>query len=175
MKRWTRYLPLAALILFVIAVDWRLSNPPSTVIESRLVGQPFPALGLPAVDASHPTLAEGPGAPKGARVVNLFASWCLPCIGEAPVLMELKRRGVTIDGIAVRDKPERVAAFLKNHGDPFRFIGADLNSGGQLQLGSSGVPETFVVDGQGIIRRHYVGPIERRDLDDIIAAMGPSR
>ena len=74
-------------------------------------------------------------------MVNVFASWCVPCIAEAPVLAELEARGVAIDGIAVRDKPEDVAAFLQRNGDPYDRIGADLQSNVQLALGSSGVPE----------------------------------
>jgi cytochrome c biogenesis protein CcmG/thiol:disulfide interchange protein DsbE len=174
MRRWVRFLPLVALGLFVVAVDWRLSNPPSSTIVSRLVGEPFPALHLPAAVANRPALNDQPGDGK-PRLVNLFASWCLPCIGEAPVLMELKRRGVTIDGIAVRDKPERVAGFLERNGNPYRNIGADRESGAQLLLGSSGVPETFLVDARGIIRRHQVGPIEEGNVDELVRALEAAR
>ena len=173
-RRWVRFVPLAALALFVIAVDWRLSHPARSVIESRLVGQPFPALELPAAIPKRPALAPA-ASDRQPRLVNLFASWCLPCVGEAPVLLELQRRGVVIDGIAVRDKPERVSAFLQRHGNPYRRIGADVNSGGQLRLGSSGVPETFLVDAKGIIRRHQVGPLEEGDIDEWLAAIGAAR
>ena len=79
------------------------------------------------------------------RLLNIFASWCVPCMGEAPVLMELKRRGVKIDAIAVRDTPEAIAAFLAEHGDPYERLGSDPRSNTQMSLGSSGVPETFIV------------------------------
>ena len=101
-------------------------------------------------------------------MVNVFASWCVPCIAEAPLLGELKRQGVAIDAIAVRDKPEDVAAFLARHGDPFDRIGSDLESKVQLALGSSGVPESFIVDGRGIIRYQHMGPIEPKDVATIL-------
>ena len=101
-------------------------------------------------------------------MVNVFASWCVPCIAEAPLLMELKRRGLAIDAVAVRDRPEDVAAFLGRHGDPFDGIGSDPESKVQLALGSSGVPESFIVDGSGIIRYQHMGPIEPDDLPVIM-------
>jgi cytochrome c biogenesis protein CcmG, thiol:disulfide interchange protein DsbE len=105
----------------------------------------------------------------------LFASWCVPCIAEAPVLTELQRRGVVIDAIAIRDRPEDVAAFLASHGDPFDRIGSDDNSRVQLALGSSGVPESFVVDGRGIIRYQHIGPIEPSDMPVILAELEKAR
>jgi cytochrome c biogenesis protein CcmG/thiol:disulfide interchange protein DsbE len=102
------------------------------------------------------------------RLVNVFASWCVPCIAEAPLLMELKRQGVPIDAIAVRDKPADVAEFLGRHGNPFERIGADPESRVQIALGSSGVPETFIVDGRGIIRYQHMGPIEPGDVPALI-------
>ena len=101
-------------------------------------------------------------------MVNVFASWCVPCITEAPLLLELKRQGVKIDAIAVRDRPQDVAAFLARHGDPFERIGSDPESQVQLALGSSGVPETFIVDGRGVVRYQHMGPIDPGDLPDIL-------
>ena len=173
MKRWLRFVPLAAVGLLVVALDWRLSHPPSNIIVSRLVGEPFPDLPLAPAIPDRPGL-DGP-TPPGPRLVNLFASWCLPCIGEAPVLAQLQREGVAIDGIAVRDKPERLTAFLTENGNPYRRIGTDPDSRGQLALGSSGVPETFVVDSRGIVGSHRVGPIEERDLDDLRAELRQAR
>jgi cytochrome c biogenesis protein CcmG/thiol:disulfide interchange protein DsbE len=84
--------------------------------------------------------------------------------------MALKRAGVPIDAIAIRDRPEDVARFLAEWGDPFERIGADPQTRVQFALGSSGVPETFVVDGKGIIRHQHIGDIRADDLDEILAA-----
>ena len=82
------------------------------------------------------------------------------------MLAELEARGVAIDGIAIRDRPEDVADFLQRHGDPYGRIGADMQSAVQLALGSSGVPESFVVDGRGIIRHQLSAPSCRRRPGD---------
>ena len=96
-------------------------------------------------------------------------------IAEAPVLAELERRGVAIDGIAIRDKPEDVAAFLQRNGDPYQRIGADLQSSVQVALGSSGVPESFVVDGRGVIRYQHVGAIMPQDVATVLAEVEKAR
>ena len=89
--------------------------------------------------------------------------------------MELKRRGVPIVAIAVRDRPEDVAGFLAEHGDPFQAIVADPESKLQLAFGSAGVPETFLVDGGGIIRMEHIGPIESGEIPEIVSAVESAR
>jgi hypothetical protein len=83
--------------------------------------------------------------------------------------------GIPIDGIAVRDRPEDLAAFLGGYGDPFRAIGADDDRRVQLALGSAGVPETFVIDGNGIIRHQHIGAIMESDIPAIVAAYEAAR
>ena len=156
MRRALLFAPLMLLVLFVIAVGWRLARPPSNQVASHLVGQRMPDVGLAA--------APGP------RLVNLFASWCVPCIAEAPSLLELQRSGIAIDGIAVRDRPEATARFLASRGNPYRTVAADGDGRMQLLLGASGVPETFLVDRAGIIRFQHIGPIAETDLTSIRAA-----
>ena len=164
MSATTRFLPLAVLLLFVGAVAWRLAVPRDDRVASKLEGQPVPLFALPAALPAKPGLASSDLARGQPRLVNIFASWCVPCIAEAPMLIELKRQGVPIDAIAIRDRPEAIAAFLTAHGDPFDRIGADRDSRVQIALGSSGVPETFVVDGAGIIRAQHIGPITVADV-----------
>lgn len=168
MSRVLRFLPLLVLVAFLGAVAWRLNRPADEEIPSRLVGKPIPQFSLAAAVPAKPGLASADLAKGGPRMVNVFASWCVPCIAEAPLLMELKRQGVAIDAIAVRDRPEDVAAFLTRHGDPFEQIGSDPESKVQLALGSSGVPESFIVDGRGTIRYQHMGPIEPDDLPAIL-------
>jgi hypothetical protein len=86
------------------------------------------------------------------------------------VLDELQKHGVKIDGIAIRDTNSAVAAFLKRHGNPYERIGSDPTSRVQLALGSAGVPETFIIDGRGVIRLQHVGPIEHDDIPRVLAA-----
>ena len=168
MNRALRFLPLIVLIAFVGAVAWRLSSPAEEKIPSRLVGRPVPTFALGAATPGKPGLSSADLATGQARLLNVFASWCVPCIAEAPLLLDLKRRGVPIEAVAVRDRPEDVRAFLDRHGDPFARVGADPESQVQLALGSSGVPETFVVDGRGIIRYQHLGPIEPGDVATIV-------
>ena len=171
MSRTLRVLPLLVLLGFVAFVAWRLTNPADTVVRSRLAGQPVPQFTLPPALPGRAALSSADLATGKPRLVNIFASWCVPCIAEAPVLGELERRGVAIDGIAIRDKPQDVAAFLARHGDPYQRIGADMQSSVQMALGSSGVPESFVVDGRGIIRYQHVGPIMPQDVPTVLAEL----
>ena len=163
--------PLLLLAIFAGVALWRLSSPPETVIRSRLEGRKLPGFSLPAALPAKPTVTSANFGDGQPRLLNIFASWCVPCIAEAPVLLELKQRGVRIEAIAVRDRPEDVSAFLERNGDPFLGIGSDLDSRVQMTLGSSGVPESFVVDGRGIIRYQHVGPIMPQDMATIIAEL----
>ena len=167
MRRGLRFLPLIVLLGFVALVTWRLDGPVDDKIPSRLVGKPVPEFVLASAVPGKAGLTSAELAAGQPRLVNVFASWCVPCIAEAPLLIELKRQGVAIDAIAIRDRPEDVAAFLARHGDPFERVGADPESRVQLALGSSGVPESFIVDGRGIIRYQHMGPIEPGDVPTI--------
>lgn len=175
MKPALRFLPLVLLILFVAAVAWRLAVPRDDRIASRLAGQRVPAFALPPAVPGKPGLSSADLTRGGPRLVNVFASWCVPCITEAPLLMELKRQGVRIDAIAIRDRPSAVAAFLARNGDPFTAVGSDRDSRVQIALGSAGVPETFIVDGAGIIRGQHIGPITAADLPALKQAVEKAR
>jgi len=166
MTRW-RFIPLIVLLAFVAAVTWRLSHPPDTAIRSKMAGKPVPAFALPAALPTKPGLTSADLATGQPRLINIFASWCVPCIAEAPLLIALREDGLTIDGIAIRDRPEDIATFLARHGDPFARLGADRDSRVQMAFGSSGVPESFVVDGRGVIRFHHYGPITPADMPTI--------
>ena len=170
-----RFLPLIIFALLVVAVAWRLATPKDDRVASKLEGQPLPAFALPPALPGKPGLSSADLATGSPRLVNIFASWCVPCAAEAPVLLDLARRGVPIDAIAIRDRPEDVAAFLARHGDPFARIGSDDRSQVQIALGSSGVPESFVVDGKGVIRAQHIGPIMAQDVPGILQAMEAAR
>lgn len=170
MKRLILWVPLGIFVIFIVIVAVGLQSPSDRTIRSRLVGKAMPAFSLPAALPDRPGLRSADFAAGQPRVVNIFASWCVPCIAEAPQLLELERSGVPIDAIAIRDRPEDIAKFLERWGDPYRRIASDTDSRVQLALGSSGVPETFVVDGEGIIRYQHIGDIRPENVPEIIAA-----
>jgi cytochrome c biogenesis protein CcmG/thiol:disulfide interchange protein DsbE len=171
MSRLVRFAPLLLLALLIAVLAWRLAIPPSNDVRSKLEGQRVPEFSIPAAISGKPGLTSQDLAEGQPRLLNIFASWCVPCISEARVLAALRREGVPIDGIAVRDRPEDVARFLADHGDPYRRIGSDAQSAVQIALGSSGVPESFVIDGGGVIRYQHIGPIEERDIPAILAKL----
>lgn len=173
--RFLRFLPLALFSVIVAALLWRLAIPGDDRIASRLVGQPLPTFSLPPAVAGSPGLKSSVFATGGPKLLNIFASWCVPCAAEAGILERLKQSGVEIDGIAVRDRPDDVARFLARHGNPFERIGSDLQSEVQIALGSSGVPESFVIDRSGIIRYQHIGAIEEADIPTILAELEKAR
>ena len=175
MSRAVRLAPIVVLLLLLAGLVWRLAIPSDTAVRSKLEGQPVPAFALPAAVASKPGLTTADLATGQPRLVNIFASWCVPCIAEVQVLTQLERRGAAIDGIAIRDRPEDVAEFLARRGDPYARIGSDERSQVQIALGSSGVPESFVVDGRGIIRYQHIGAIEAGDVPTILAKLEEAR
>ena len=175
MSRALRFAPLVLLLVVVGALVWRLATPVDTTVPSKLEGKPVPAFALAAALPGKAGLTAKDLASGQPRLVNIFASWCVPCIAEVKVLQELKRRGARIDGIAVRDRPEDVAQFLAGNGDPYERIGADTRSEVQIALGSSGVPESFVVDGRGVIRYQHIGPVEADDVATILAKLEQAR
>ena len=168
MSRAARFAPLVLLAVLIAGMIWRLATPANTNVPSKLDGKSVPAFVLPAALPGKPALAAADLATGQPRLVNVFASWCVPCITEVRVLQQLKARGVAIDGIAVRDRPEDVADFLGRNGDPYERIGSDERGQVQIALGSSGVPESFVVDGRGVIRYQHIGAIEAADVPLIL-------
>jgi cytochrome c biogenesis protein CcmG/thiol:disulfide interchange protein DsbE len=170
MKRLVIWLPLAVFVVFLWFAAFGLGGNKDQKIPSRMIGRPMPEFVLDPAVPNRPALTTAALRQGKPRLVNVFASWCIPCRAEAPHLEALKRRGLPIDGIAIRDKSEDVAKFLRDHGDPFDRIGADPRSQVQFALGSSGVPETFVVDGKGIIRHQHIGDIRPENLPEILAA-----
>jgi len=175
MSRGLRLIPIILLLWLVVGLAWKLVKPADTAIPSQMVERPVPKFALaPAVNNKR-GLNSADLAIGQPRLVNMFASWCVPCIGEAPVLGELQRRGVRIEGIAVRDTPGALNGFLARNGNPYDRIGTDRQSEVQIAFGSSGVPETFVVDGKGIIRRQYIGPLNAANIPGVLRELEEAR
>ena len=172
MRRWLLWAPLAAFAAVALVVGIGLYRPADRTVRSAMIGKPVPDVTLPAIVPGKPGRGALTGRP---RLINIFASWCIPCIAEAPQLMRLKAMGVPIEGVAIRDTAPALTAFLRQNGDPYASIGDDRQSAVQLALGSSGVPESFVVDGRGRIVLQHVGDIRASDVDAIAAAVKGAR
>jgi cytochrome c biogenesis protein CcmG/thiol:disulfide interchange protein DsbE len=169
-----RFLPLVLLLVLIAGLAWRLAAPADHDIPSKIVGKPLPdtTIGPADFNGEPIRLRSLTGQPM---IINFFASWCVPCVAEAAQLGALQQRGIKIVGIAVRDKPDDLRAFLKEHGNPYSAVGTDPQSAVQIDLGSSGVPESFVVDGRGIIRYQHIGPIEPGDVQRILGKLAESQ
>jgi cytochrome c biogenesis protein CcmG/thiol:disulfide interchange protein DsbE len=174
-KRWLLWAPLLAFAALLAVVASGLFRPADRTVRSALIGKPLPAFALPAAVPGKPGLSAADFGRGERRVLNVFASWCVPCIAEAPHLLALKRAGVPIDAVAIRDTDPAIRAFLQRNGDPYDRIGSDRESRVQLALGSSGVPESFVIDGRGRIVMQHVGPIGDADVPRIVAAVRGGR
>ena len=176
MKRnWLLWLPFALVAGLFGAFYIGLKNPDDHIIASQMVG-----LSLPEFDAI-PAMPDQPGARTAdfrdgkPRLLNIFASWCVPCVQEIPVLLQLKAQGVEIVGVAVHDTSPDLARFLGENGNPYARVGLDQAGRAQMAFGSAGVPETFVVDGRGKILHQYVGPVAPEDVPKLIAMLGKAR
>lgn len=178
-QRRRSWLPLLPVVLFVglaaLFLKGLQDGDPSR-LPSALIGRPVPdfslppleGTGLPGLDTLN--LREGETA-----VVNVWSSWCGPCRVEHPLLMELKSRGdLRLVGINYKDVPANARRFLASLGQPFSAIGVDQSGRTAIDLGVYGVPETFVIDGKGIVRFKWPGPLSpdiiRSGLEPAIAA-----
>lgn len=168
MKKALIWLPLALFVAFVGLFASGLFQPDDRIIHSRLVGQALPAFTLPQAASDRPGLDSARLVTGKPRLLNIFASWCVPCAAEAPQLEALRKAGAQIDAIAIRDARPDVDAFLKRYGNPYARIGLDARSAVQIALGSSGVPETFVIDGKGRIAYQHIGDIRADDVPMIL-------
>ncbi|MGY8974247.1 MAG: DsbE family thiol:disulfide interchange protein [Sphingomonadales bacterium] len=172
---WRLWVPLFLFALFIGLAAYQLTQPKDEFVASGMVGEELPYFDLPpAMDGvegvSNATFADGQ-----PRLLNIWASWCLPCIAEAPHLESLERQGVEIVGVAIRDRPEDIARFLAQHGNPYSRIGRDDLSEVQLAIGSSGVPETFVIDGEGVIRYQHIGDVRASDVPVLLEQLEQAR
>jgi cytochrome c biogenesis protein CcmG, thiol:disulfide interchange protein DsbE len=152
-------LPTIGFVALAIVLWHSLREPPPSELASAMIGKPVPRLDLPPLDAG----AQGFGPRDLAghvTVVNVFASWCVPCRSEAPVMAALAGSGrAEVYGLVQKDTPAKVHAFLNEVGNPFRRIALDADGRASIEWGVYGVPETFVVDAHGVIRARFVGEI----------------
>ena len=175
MKRALLWLPFVAFAGLLAVIASGLYKPADRTVRSAMIGRAMPTFELPGLVPGKAGLSNQDFVFGEPRLLNVFASWCAPCIAEAPLLLQLKQAGVRIEGIAVRDTGPDMTDFLARNGDAFDRIGSDVDSRVQLSLGSAGVPESFVIDGQGRIVLQHVGPIEQKDMKTIVDAVRAAR
>ncbi|MDK4806634.1 MAG: DsbE family thiol:disulfide interchange protein [Novosphingobium aromaticivorans] len=165
------WLPLVLFTAFLALVIYGLVRPGDREVASTFIGKPLPAFDLPPGSDERPGLDSAHFASGRPRLLNVFASWCVPCIAESPQLAQLAAAGVEIDGVAIRDRKDDLARFLLANGNPYARIGKDDLSKVQMGIGSSGVPETFVVDAHGVIRYQHIGAIMPEDVALILGKL----
>lgn len=165
-------LPLLLLVGLVAVFAMNMDRDPS-LVRSVLINKPAPVSELAAVEGlDRPGIT--PALLKGqVSVVNVFASWCVPCRDEHPVLVELRQRtGVQLIGINQKDAPENARAFLTELGNPYDAVGADKDGRLSIDWGVYGVPETFVVNAAGVITYKHIGPMTPESLErEVIPAI----
>ncbi len=169
-RRRRGHLFLIPLLLFVAIGGFLalgLTRDPGT-LPSTLIGRPAPTFTLPPIegrDGAGLATSDLGGQPM---LVNIFASWCVPCRIEHPVITRLAEQGVPVHGINYKDDPAKAMAWLKELGDPFGKVGSDRNGRAAIEWGVYGVPETFVIDKAGKVAYKHVGPLQPRDLERTI-------
>ena len=160
-------LPLAVFGLLGAAFYWGLWNNDDR-LPSTLIGRPIPEFALPPIEGRQDGLASA-NLLDQVSLVNVWASWCVPCRTENPLLVDLAEAGtVPIYGINYKDNAEEALGFLEELGDPFTRIGADRSGRVAIDWGVYGLPETFVVDAEGRIAYKHVGPFDRQSLEEDI-------
>lgn len=169
-------LPLLALVALLSVFAFSINRDPG-LVPSVLIDKPAPEFSLPAIaDLGVPGFDTA--ALKGeVTVVNVFASWCVPCRAEHPILTALKNvSGVRLFGINQADAPENAKAFLDELGNPYDAVGADNDRRVSIDWGVYGVPETFVVDAKGVITFKHVGPLTPRAVEqEVLPAIARAR
>jgi cytochrome c biogenesis protein CcmG/thiol:disulfide interchange protein DsbE len=166
MKRFIFALPVLLFASVIFAFVLGLGRDPSK-LPSVLIDRPLPRFALPSVRPNDAGLSSDDfrGAPM---LLNVFASWCVSCRVEHPVLLDLKSKGVPIQGLDWKDDASAGAQYLRDNGDPYAKAGNDKSGRTGIDLGVTGVPETFVVDRNGRVRYKQIGPIGPDDWKNTI-------
>ncbi len=172
--RWPMALPLVAFAALAAIFWFRLGNTDPSRIPSALIGHPAPRTALPPLaglaEGGAPVPGLDPAAFKGkVSIVNVWASWCVPCHDEAPLLTRLGRdKRLQVIGINYKDTPDNARRFLGRYGNPYGIVGVDANGRASIEWGVYGVPETFIVGREGTIVYKMVGPVTPENIDSVL-------
>ena len=150
-------IPLVIFAAFIVMLYFRLGQP-TEIVTNTALERPVPAFELPLLSDTSRIMTND-NLPDQPFLMNIWGSWCPTCIIEHPFLMQLEERGVNLVGVNYKDDIGDALGYLNRGGDPFSMSIQDLSGQFALDLGLTGAPETFVVDGEGIIRQHIVGEI----------------
>jgi len=173
-RRWLMALPLVAFAALAALFWFGLQAGDPSKIPSALIGRPAPQTALPALDGllanGSPVPGLDPATFKGkVSLVNVWASWCVPCHDEAPLLTQLGQdKRLQLVGINYKDAPDNARRFLGRYGNPFGIVGVDGNGRAAIEWGVYGVPETFVVGRDGTILYKLVGPVTPENIDTVL-------
>jgi cytochrome c biogenesis protein CcmG, thiol:disulfide interchange protein DsbE len=173
-KRWLMALPLIGFMALAGLFLLRLQGGDPSRIPSALIGRPAPQTALPPLPgldiAGTPVPGLDPAQFKGkVSIVNVWASWCVPCHDEAPLLTALgKDKRLQLVGINYKDSPDNARRFLGRYGNPFGVVGVDSNGRAAIEWGVYGVPETFIVGREGTIVYKMVGPVTSDNVDTVL-------
>jgi cytochrome c biogenesis protein CcmG/thiol:disulfide interchange protein DsbE len=168
-KRLLYVLPFLAFAALAVLFYSGLKGTPPDQLPSAMIGKPVPPIVLAGLDGDAKGFSPADLASGRVTVVNVWASWCAPCRLEAPALARLSRRkDIALYGFVYKDKPAAARAFLAEFGNPFARLGLDANGSTAIEWGVYGVPETFVIDGHGIIRERYAGELTETVLSTVI-------
>lgn len=170
MRPRARYLvPLGVFVAIAGLLGVGLTMDPSRV-PSPLIDRPVPAFSAPAL--LDPGRSVGPGDLAGeVWLLNVWATWCVPCRDEHEVLMQAREQGLAIVGLNYKDEREAAIDWLERLGDPYRVSASDPRGRVGIDLGVYGVPETYVIDADGVIRHKHIGEMTRQDLDGTIVPL----
>ena len=175
-RSWLMALPLIVFLGMAALFWFRLGDGDPSRIPSALLGHPAPQTSLPPLPGLLSSGGQVPGLDPASfkgkiSVVNVWASWCVPCHDEAPLLIELaKDNRPQLIGVNYKDAPNDARRFLTRYGNPFAAVGVDGNGRAAIEWGVYGVPETFIVDRNGKIAYKLVGPITPDNIDSVLMA-----
>jgi len=165
------FLPPVVFLILAALFYYNLGQENARDLPSMMIGREAPTLMNFTDLRDDPAFTDADLRAPGVKLVNFWASWCVACRAEHPVFMELQNRGVVLYGIDYKDKPEDGLQYLADRGDPYTKVGADFTGRTAIEWGVYGVPETFIIDGNGKVLMRHIGPVTMSVYENKIKPM----